>query len=222
MSYNITSHLILDPRGNPHRLCLISYTFPTGQRPKVLPHGNSKKETPFYPTFPSTKSLIKSKVGTGGPKHIMSTVSKSVGGVMSALSPCDLPRSERQINYLQRTTKCSGEEISAGKDPFADQVFAMMQQAKLGDKSGLFIRETRPSPEPAFVVAHDCQLNDLVRFCTVPGNFSILTIDPTFNLGDFDVTPVTYRHQLLESVRYGTLSQDLSYLCVLCCNTHWS
>ena len=34
-------------------------------------------------------------------------------------------------------------------------------------------------------------------------SFSILTIDPTFNLGDFDVTPTTYRHCLLESTRSG-------------------
>ena len=46
-----------------------------------------------------------------------------------------------------------------------------------------------PSPEPAFVLARDRQLHDLVRFCTVAEGFSILTVDPTFNLGDFDVTP---------------------------------
>ena len=53
----------------------------------------------------------------------------------------------------------------------------------------------------AFVLARDRQLDDLVRFCTVPTS---LTVDPTFNLGDFDVTPVTYRHLMLESVRYGS------------------
>ena len=35
--------------------------------------------------------------------------------------------------------------------------------------------------------------------CTVPGNFSILTVDPTFCLGDFDVTLITYRHRMLTS-----------------------
>ena len=75
-----------------------------------------------------------------------------------------------------------------------------MQQAKVDDHTGKFVRDYRPSPEPAFVLARD----DLVRFCTVPANFSVLTVDPTFNLGDFDATPMAYRNLLLETVRYGT------------------
>ena len=86
----------------------------------------------------------------------------------------------------------------------ADQVFTMMQQAKIGDHSGKFVRDTRPSPEPAFVLARDRQLDDVVRFCTPSSSFSILTVDPTFNLGEFDVTPTAYQNLLLQSVRYGT------------------
>ncbi len=78
-----------------------------------------------------------------------------------------------------------------------------MQSAKEKDRMGSFVRETRPSPEPAFVLGRDRQLDDLVRFCAASENFSILTVDPTFNLGDFDVTPTTYRHGLLVSIRTG-------------------
>ena len=56
----------------------------------------------------------------------------------------------------------------------------MMKSAKLDDSLGQFVHETRPSPEPAFILARDRQLNDLVRFCAAP---DILTVDPTFNLG---------------------------------------
>lgn len=62
------------------------------------------------------------------------------------------------------------------------------------------MRETRPFPEPAFVLARDRQLNDVVRFCAIPENFSVLTVDPTF---DFDVTPTTYRHCLMISTCSG-------------------
>ena len=31
----------------------------------------------------------------------------------------------------------------------------------------------------------------------------MLTVDPTFSLGDFDVTPITYRHLLLRVTRTG-------------------
>ena len=67
------------------------------------------------------------------------------------------------------------------------------------NKSEQFIREVKCVCEPAVIVATERQLNDLVRLCTVPGNFSILTVDPTFCLGDFDVTLITYRHQMLTS-----------------------
>ena len=85
-----------------------------------------------------------------------------------------------------------------------DEMFQMIQQAKLGDGTGMFVRETRSSPEPAFVLARDRQVDDLVRFCTGPADFSVLTADPTFNLGAFDVTPTTYRHLLLKSGRSGS------------------
>ena len=43
------------------------------------------------------------------------------------------------------------------------------------------------------------------RFCTSSSEFGILTVDPTFSLGEFDITPVTYCHLMLESVRKNTL-----------------
>ena len=77
--------------------------------------------------------------------------------------------------------------------------------------------------KPAVVVCYDRHLDDLVRFCTNNDKFGILTIDPNFSLGDFDVTVITYRHLLLHSKRTGKppsihrttshpLSQNLRYL----------
>lgn len=78
-----------------------------------------------------------------------------------------------------------------------------MQQAFMEDKYNQFIRDVRCLREPAVVVSTERQLNDLVRFCTPANNFSIVTIDPTFSLGDFDVTVITYRHTLLISRQAG-------------------
>ena len=45
----------------------------------------------------------------------------------------------------------------------------------------------------------DRQLNDMVSFCTNDEEFSVVGVDPTFNLGDFSVTVSTYRHlQLID------------------------
>lgn len=67
-----------------------------------------------------------------------------------------------------------------------------------------FIRRVQVTPEPSCIVASDRQLNDLVRFCTtqfLPA--SVLCIDTTFNIGNFFVTPTTYKHKILVDRQYG-------------------
>ena len=81
----------------------------------------------------------------------------------------------------------------------SDELAIVMHETLMESKSEQFIREVKCLREPAVIVATKRQLNDLLRFCTVPGNFSILTIDPTFCLGDFDVTLINYRHRMLTS-----------------------
>ena len=53
-------------------------------------------------------------------------------------------------------------------------------------------------PEPAILLANDRQVNDLARLCCDPFEFCVLTVDHTFCLDDFDVTPTLYHHLLLE------------------------
>ena len=67
------------------------------------------------------------------------------------------------------------------------------------------MRDIKTTPDPAIVLAYNHQLDDLVRFCATPAGIdsSILSIDPTFCLGDFECTPTTYRHLLLATRRYG-------------------
>ena len=63
------------------------------------------------------------------------------------------------------------------------------------------------APEPAIVLADDQYLADLQHFCTSSLDFGVLTVDPTFSLGDFNVTPITYRHLTLETRRGGQTPQ---------------
>ena len=59
------------------------------------------------------------------------------------------------------------------------------------------------APHPLAFLADDRQLNDLDRFCTNPSRPGILSVDTTYNCGEFYVTPTTYRHQLLRLKRTG-------------------
>lgn len=80
------------------------------------------------------------------------------------------------------------------RDAAADELFLVMQKAYTEDPSQKFVRAVNAAPEPAVVCATDRQLCDLTRFCTTAFEFCPLTVDPTFSLGEFDVTLITYRH----------------------------
>ena len=132
-----------------------------------------------------------------GPKKFVSDVSIRLGGVLAASDSCEIPRNEEQVSKLKKRLKSS--ELPGSSRDESDELAIVMHEALMEDKSEQFIREVKCLREPAVIVATERQLNDLVRFCTIPGNFSILTLDPTFSLGDFDVTLVTYRHRMLIS-----------------------
>ncbi len=168
-------------------------------------HGNSKNDTPFHPTWPSTRQKIKEKCLAEGPKHVVSLVSADAGGVLEASAPGRLPRDEKQVsNFKSRVP--SGSRLSSviglSRDAAADDLFIVMQKAFTEDPSKKFVRAVNAAPEPAVVVATDRQLQDLARFCTSTFEFTILTVDPTFSLGAFDVTLITFRQLQLQSKRF--------------------
>ena len=134
-----------------------------------------------------------------GPKETVEHLSSAVGGVMNASAPGELPRNEKQVTNLRQQAKLKGH--TCGPSGEVDDLFVVMQRAYSEDPGSKFIRSIRAAPDPAIVLAEDHQIADLVRFCTSSTEFGILTVDPTFSLGHFDVTPITYRHLLLSTKR---------------------
>ena len=66
------------------------------------------------------------------------------------------------------------------------------------ENSGL-VRAVRAVPSPYLVMATDQQVRDMKRFA----QGGVVSIDPTFNLGNFFVTPITYTNTLVVNKRYG-------------------
>ena len=60
-----------------------------------------------------------------------------------------------------------------------------------------FVRTVTGAPDYMVILSSDHTLDNLVRFCAYPMSPSVLTFDPTFSLGQFDVTVTTYKHPLL-------------------------
>ena len=189
-----------DESYNPHPLCLVVYYIPSGYSPIIASHGNSKSTQPYFLTLPSTTMDIKKKCVSSGPKEVVSNIESSAGSILDATYPGQLPRNEQQIsNFKRRTPVSTGQKLSCqGK---SNELYSIMLQAQLEEGSEKFIRDVKAYPKPAIVLASEQQLLDLEHFCCNAAHYSILTVDPTFSLGDFDVTPTTYRHLLLCSKR---------------------
>ena len=124
------------------------------------------------------------------PKRTLQFVSKETGGILEATSAAALPCSRQQIKDARR-------KVMSKQD--YDPLYSVTYMCKVGEGTGgdTFIRMVNAAPFPMMLIAFDYTLDDLVCFCTSPTHFSILGIDPTFNLGEFDVTITTYCHLLL-------------------------
>ena len=150
---------------------------------------------PPTPTWPSTMEHVKEECAQLGPKVVIQQVSEEVGGVCGAYVPGELPRNEKQVTNTRKLS--IGGQGPSGE---VDELFVVMQRAYSEDPQSKFIRAIRTSPDAAVVLA---EIKDIERFCTSSTDFGILAVDPTFSLGEFDVTPITYRHLLLVTKRNG-------------------
>ena len=158
------------------------------------PHGNAKKGVSYVRTMPSTLQKLKTVAVNLTPKF---AICEASGGIMTASSAGSVPRNRQQVKDLRRHKDVNEMEVGHGNKK-RDPLFSVMLMCKesQGKKGEAFVRIVSCAPEPMTVLASDWTLNDLDRFCTTE-HCTILCIDPTFNLGDFDVTVTTYRHPML-------------------------
>lgn len=141
---------------------------------------------------------LKKGLDNNPPVKVLQQVENIKGGVLGASSLCDLPRDRQQIHNLQYSRKCSsgsGSVSSVSNDVLAE-VMQICKDNEADNKK--FIRSVEAAPEPMCVLCTDQQLLDLERFCT-KDDFTIISVDPTFNLGPFYVTPISYKNLLVET-----------------------
>lgn len=174
--------------------CLVCYGFENETHPVLpRPHGNSKGKQPYTRTQRSTIEKIK-QCSSMSTKDVITTVTEDVGGLVNARSMGSLPKSREQVSYY----KHRGENTSSsGRNKSEDVLYNVMLQCK-SNNSDAFVRTVVAAPEPMAVLCTDQQLDDMVRFLTNPAEFSIMGVDPTFNFGDFNATPIVYRNLLLQ------------------------
>lgn len=84
----------------------------------------------------------------------------------------------------------NASKLQKPQDPLYNLI---LESQNLEQSDNQFIREVKLTPEPTVIMAMDYQIADLEAFCTSSHHYSILGIDPTFNLGPFNVTVSTYK-----------------------------
>ena len=197
----------VDSSGKQLPVALLVYKFDGVPEHEVIihPHGNAKENKPYRRTKESTKTRIKELEHNCTPKEALDKVFVSRGGVMAAQSAGDLPRGRTQVYNIKRNLQEKQLKISVGDSMCGtkDMLYVVMAQCKNAEKENIFVQDVTCAPEPMAVLCTEQQLNDIERFCCDPFNFCILGIDPTFSLGQFSVTPIVYRHMLLENRQTG-------------------
>ena len=168
----------------------------------VRPHGNAKSNKAYRRTRQSTKNLLKKELDVTNPKEAVDNVFMKKGDMLNAQSAGELPRGRMQAYNIKRTVQ--NRDLSQGTStPTRDMLYVVMEQCKSVEKVDVFVQDVTCAPEPMAVLCTQHQLSDIARFCCDPFLFSILGIDPTFNLGEFSVTPTVYRHLLLHDAIIG-------------------
>ena len=191
--YQWLTVIIIDKNGQRHKYAMLQYNFDGPKvEIKIKPHGNSLLDRPYFRTSDSTKSHLKEIATTQKPKEALNTLIMEKGGEIYANNAASLPRDGRQISYAR------------GKNHMKDSnpLYSIMVECKLAqEKADIYVQDVKAAPQPMCILSFEWQLNDMERFLTNNNEFGILTVDTTYNLGDFYVTPLTYPHLMLQDVK---------------------
>ena len=125
-------------------------------------------------------------------------------GDLSARKVSARPHSINQVQKLKERSihyQSSKQHARPGeKDALYSVIFNCIEDSTHSDR---FLRFVQGAPQPLAFLADDLQLLDLERFCTNPSKPGILSINTTYNCGEFYVKPTTCQHKLLLSKRTG-------------------
>ena len=94
-------------------------------------------------------------------------------------------------------TKCI-QCVKAGKSK--DPLYDLTLECNNLEGKNQYICEIKLVTEPSLTLAIDYQLSDIASFCANSSHHCVFGINPTFNLGLFNVTVTTYKQfQLVKS-----------------------
>lgn len=185
--------LLQDKNGNVlNDRCLLQYIVDNkeGQVEFEVPrHGNSKSNKPYYPSKKSVHENLKKVVTEKNTNMAYDNMRKNAGGALAAKTPSDMPRGKQQIYDARRLVQGNNDEV-------AD----MLKYAR--DKEDVVLHHA-DYPQDLWVLGTKAMCLEMTRSSTSDILSCPVYVDPTFNLGQFEVTPIVFKNVLLRSRRTG-------------------
>ena len=197
-----------DATGNiVNNIALVQYNFQGDEKSfEIECHSNKKKDTsvPFLPTNQTTKEQIKKCTRENKPKRAMAKLSKE-NDLLTTNADASTVRDMTQLYNMWRQEKENERQREGIPDAKVrkDKLYSVMLMAAQESEHEKFTRGIAAWPEPMCVLGYDYQFKDIARFCCREHVAYPLGLDTTFNLGEFYVTPTSYKNLLLYNVRDG-------------------
>ena len=94
------------------------------------------------------------------------------------------------------------ERAKLRKQHSKDELAELIEKCKAS--KGEFVHALQVRPSVRAVLASKSQLEDLVKFCCNPEEFSVFSVDVTYDIGDFFVTTTTYKQLMLGDRETGS------------------
>ena len=132
----------------------------------------------------------------------MPKTTRDLGGTLNARSAGCMPRNRKQAYNMKKMN--AGVFQESQSKAILGSLFTIASDEKWSDSQLTFIRSIQTHPNPLFLVLRTTtQFQNLKADCTSELVLSVLTVDPSFNIGKYSVTPITLQDLLLVYKRTG-------------------
>lgn len=187
--------LLKDVKGNlDENVCLLQYHVSNEEGRvddvEVQKHGNSRFTNPksFYPVKKSMLTAMKDNIEK---KRSQGDLRKKAGGVFGASSVSDIPSGKQQIyNAMSRLSSSVAQ----------DDVEDLLKYAR--DKEDLILYHS-DFPEDRWVLGTNSMCSALEKFTSSDVISHPFSVDPTFQMGQSEVTPVVFKNLFFEVEKDG-------------------
>ena len=160
---------------------------------KVQPHGNRKEgqSRAFHPTVKSTlENIHEGLTDSSSVAKVYRSIMSATGGPTHATNPSVIPRGKRQVTNIKFTR-------NSPEDPVND----LLIYARHNEICPVLHHDTTEKKHDTWVLGTEVLCSHISRFTTSKKMSYPLSIDSTFNMGLFGVTPIVYKHLFLKSKR---------------------